>query len=61
VKTVTINEIEYLPCPHCGSLHLTTTDWWDDDGEYDAIECTRCKAAAPEKHWNERVEINGIG
>lgn len=45
-----------MPCPFCGSLGLRITDWWDDDGEYDAIECCRCKAAAPADAWNRRAE-----
>lgn len=41
-------------CPFCGSTNLGITDWIDDDGEYDAIECQDCLGAAPAKQWNKR-------
>ena len=47
--------IELKPCPFCGSRDIRTTDWWDDDGEYDALECANCKGAAPADVWNKRV------
>jgi transcription elongation factor Elf1 len=44
------------PCPFCGNQRLTITDWWDDDGEYDAVSCLLCKAEAPASTWNMRAE-----
>ena len=43
-----------LPCPFCGWHELRITDWWDDDGEYNAIECRKCKGCAPADIWNKR-------
>ncbi len=45
-----------LLCPFCGATDLRITDWWDDDGEYDAIECCRCLGCAPADKWNKRAE-----
>lgn len=42
------------PCPFCGSVRLSVTDWWDDDGEYPAIECDECKGSSPAVTWNLR-------
>lgn len=46
-----------LPCPFCGCVHLRVTDWWDDDGEYPAIECFLCKGSAPAAAWNRRTGL----
>ena len=43
-------------CPFCGGHDLGITEWWTDDGESDAIECTRCGGAAPADAWNHRIE-----
>lgn len=51
----TLTEVHFNACPFCGSDDLRATEWWDDDGEYDAIECTGCKAAAPSDVWNRRA------
>jgi len=42
-------------CPFCGSRELRITDWFDEDGKYDAIECGQCKAAAPANIWPQRA------
>jgi len=44
------------PCPFCGGTDLGITDWWDDDGEYDAVACAHCKAEAPATTWNLRAD-----
>lgn len=44
----------YKPCPFCGSHILRITDWWDDSGEYDAVECIQCLGTAPAIQWNNR-------
>lgn len=45
----------YKPCPFCGGDDLTTTEWWDDDGEFEAVACKNCKAEAPASTWNTRT------
>ena len=45
--------IDTPPCRFCGSTYLAETEWWDDDGEYPAIECRICKAAAPADIWHD--------
>jgi hypothetical protein len=42
------------PCPFCGHTETRTIEWWDEDGEFDAIECAKCKGAAPATIWNSR-------
>ncbi len=42
------------PCPFCGGKELRIAWWSDDDGEFDAVECHHCKAAAPAAVWNRR-------
>jgi hypothetical protein len=42
------------PCPFCGHTETRTTEWMDEDGEFDAIECAKCKGAAPATIWNSR-------
>jgi len=44
-------------CPFCGARELRIAWWSDDDGEYDAIECLDCKAAAPASVWNRRAPV----
>jgi len=55
---VTINDhkqtLNCRPCPFCGSQLLRVTEWWSDDGEFDAISCSHCEAEAPAKTWNNR-------
>lgn len=46
---------ETPPCPFCGSSNLGVTEWVDEDGEYPAIECCCCKAAAPADVWSKRA------
>jgi len=48
----------HKPCPFCGSAELRITDWWDDDGEYDAVECCQCKGCAPADVWDRRVDAD---
>jgi hypothetical protein len=48
--------LDFDPCPFCSSQHLQVTNWWDDDGEYDAIGCLDCKAEAPATSWNRRAK-----
>lgn len=43
------------PCPFCGSSVLSVTDWWDEEGSYNAIACRGCKAEAPAVSWNRRA------
>jgi len=43
------------PCPFCGGQSLQVTPWWDDSGEYDAIECQGCLGSAPAVTWNRRA------
>jgi len=47
-------------CPFCGSTKLRVVPWSDDTGEYDAIECNECLAAAPCNTWNKRAEIEAL-
>jgi len=42
------------PCPFCGHTETHITEWCYEDGEFDAIECARCKASAPATVWNSR-------
>jgi len=44
-----------LPCPFCGATDLCGSEWWDDDGEYEAVACKSCKAEAPASSWNNRA------
>lgn len=46
---------DYLPCPFCGKTDLRITDWWSDDGEYNAVECSWCLGTAPATGWNRRA------
>jgi len=41
-------------CPFCGSNNLSITPWFDDSGEYDAIECQNCLGSAPYHRWDDR-------
>jgi transcription elongation factor Elf1 len=50
----TLKKPKDLPCPFCGSKKLDTTEWFDEDGEFEAIECLNCKGAAPARIWNLR-------
>lgn len=43
------------PCPFCGSKDLRVTDWWDETGMYDAVECNTCFGCAPANNWNRRT------
>jgi len=45
----------HRPCPFCGSTDLLDGDWYLDDEEVDAIECSQCAAGAPAPVWNRRV------
>lgn len=51
----------YKPCPFCGGDDLTTTEWWDDDGEFEAVACKNCKAEAPATVWNDRAAPDNQG
>ena len=44
-------------CPFCGCESLTVVQWSGDDGEFDAIECDKCLAAAPRSVWNQRSAV----
>lgn len=50
------NISDAIPCPFCGSAHLSVVDWYDDvRGQLDAIECDACLGAAPAAIWNQRA------
>lgn len=46
----------FRPCPFCHSTQLRVTEWWGDDGEFDAVECCECNGSAPADRWNHRGE-----
>lgn len=47
--------VVFLSCPFCGSTELLGGSWYlDDEGEVDAVECSKCFAGAPAKTWNNR-------
>ena len=43
-----------LACPFCGCDELTANEWYVDDAEVDAVECSKCFAGAPLTIWNNR-------
>lgn len=45
------------PCPFCGSAELQVVEWWfgAPADDYEAIECTHCRGAAPVRYWNKRT------
>ena len=56
----TVPEEQHLPCPFCGSDELSIVLWADDDGEFDALECDHCKAAAPLPTWDQRATDRAV-
>lgn len=49
-----------FPCPFCGGRDFGLEDWIDDErGEYEAVYCKQCGAAAPFDVWNQRVIGDG--
>ena len=47
---------EFKPCPFCGCATVRETEWWGDDGEIPALECTDCLATALKAEWNRRTD-----
>ncbi len=47
----------HIPCPFCGCQELLLGDWYIDDEQVDALECTSCKAGAPIGVWNKRAGV----
>lgn len=45
------------PCPYCGGTALSITNYWTDDGDYQAITCEACLASAPAQTWNMRTAV----
>lgn len=51
-----MNEEGYLPCPFCGSDHVSLSTGEKADGEpWYYIECESCTATAEPEKWNERA------
>lgn len=51
-----MDDDQLLPCPFCGSTHLSQNEWSADDGEFPAIECDDCLGSAPAAVWNARAD-----